>query len=126
MSSNPRHKNQGPELLVDLMEKTAHILEANGGLSQEKSGEIAIALADLMAASWGGSRIYFPKGTWNGNPLRCFRLAARDWNIYREFDGTNRIDICARYRISTPRLYQILAACRHHLAATRKAKPAPF
>lgn len=123
MSNSPPYKNQGPELLVDLMEKAAHLLKAKGGLSQEKSDELAVALTNVMAESWGGSTIYFPKGTWNRNPLRCFHLSNRDWNIYDEYNGRNRHDLCARHSISSQRLYQILAACRRHLAATRPPTP---
>lgn len=127
MSSNPQYKNQGPELLVDLMDKAADLMKAKGGLSQEKAEELAIALSDSMAESWGGSMIYFPKGTWNGNALRCFQLADRDWQIYREYNGKNHQELCARHAISSQRLYQIIAACRRHLATARaQAKPTPI
>ncbi len=107
------------------MDKAAALLKAKGGLTQEKADELAVALADIMAESWGGSMIYFPKGTWNGNSLRCFQLAERDWQIYRESNGRNHQELCDRYAISVSHLYRIIASCRRHLATSRQAKSAP-
>lgn len=106
------------------MDKAADLLKARGGLTQQKADELAVALADIMAERWGGSMVYFPKGTWNGNALKCFQLAERDWQIYRESNGRNHQELCERYAIGSSRLYQIIAACRRHLATARHAKPA--
>lgn len=107
------------------MDKTAALLKARGGLTPEKAEELAVSLADVMAESWGGSMIYFPKGIWNGGALTCFQLADRDWNIYRDHNGRNHKELCERHAISSAHLYRIVAACRRHLASARQAKPAP-
>ncbi|MBI3545970.1 MAG: hypothetical protein HY081_05170 [Gammaproteobacteria bacterium] len=104
------------------MDKVAQVLEASGGLSSEKAETLAIAITDVMAQNWGGSYIYFPKGNWNGNTLRFFQLAERDWAIYREFNGQNRQDVCDRHNISVQHLYRIIADCRRHIASMRALK----
>src|SRR3990172_3956244 len=118
MNNRPRYR-QGPELLVELLEQASHTLSSQGGISSSQAEMLAIAIADRMAVICGGDFFYFPKGTWNGG-LNCFQLAERDWEIYREYRSTNRHDLITRYGISMQRLYQILAACRRHLATSRR------
>ena len=120
MSNGTPYLSKGPEVLIDLVDQAAKILKSQGGLSPEKAEDLAVAIADRMAMMWGGNQIWFPKGNWNGGALRCFQLEQRDWNIYREYNGTNRKEMCARYDIGQARLYQIIAACRRHLATTNK------
>ena len=109
---SPRYSGQAPEMLLDLVEKTVLLLTSKGGLDKAKAGELGITLAEAMARSWGGSLIYFPKGNWNGHSLSCFQLTDRDWNIYREYNGTNRQEICSKYQVSERRLYQIISTIR--------------
>ena len=119
MSSGVKYNNHGPELLIDMVDKAARILRVEGGLSPEKAEDLAVSIADQMALAWGGALIYFPKGNWNGHALGCFQLAKRDWSIFREYNGANRQELCNRHDIGPASLYQIIAACRRHLAATK-------
>lgn len=125
MSNGLRYSNHGPELLIDLVDKAARILRVEGCLSPEKAEDLAVTIADQMAQAWGGAPMYFPKGNWNGHALRCFQLVKRDWNIYHEYNGKNRQELCDRHDIGPARLYQIIAACRRHLAATKPPLAVP-
>lgn len=114
MSSYVRYRSKGPELLIDLVDQVAEVLATRGGLPTSTAELLAMTIANQMAKSWGGHFIYFPKGTWNGggNRLTCFQLDERDRNIEREYNGTNRDEICAKHNISTRRLYQIITSVR--------------
>ncbi len=116
MNSGPNPRSKGPELLLDLVYQSADLLQKMAGLPPGAAQDIAVALATRMAESWGGQSIYFPKGTWNGRAALCFKLEERDWKIYREYNGTNREEVCARHGISTPRLYQVIAAIHKRLS----------
>ena len=122
MNSGPNPRSKGPELLLDLVYQSADLLQKMAGLPPGAAQDIAVALATRMVELWGGESIYFPKGTWNGRGLLCFKLEERDRKIYREYDGTNRHEVCAKHGISTSRLYQIIAAIRRH----RSTKPLPL
>lgn len=101
------------------------ILQQRGGVSVERSAELAIALVVKVAESWGGDWVRIPKGTWNGRALRWFELAERDWAIYREanrrLEKHEREAICEKYNICESRLYQIVAICRELDRAQRAA-----
>lgn len=97
---------------MDMVDQVAETLSSAGGLTPAASETLAIAITNKMAKAWGGQFIYFPKGTWNGGPLTCFELEARDWKIEREYNGANRKEICAKYDISAARLHQIVVSVR--------------
>lgn len=109
---SPRYSGQAPEMLLDLVEKTVLLLISKGGMDKARASEIGITLAENMARAWGGSLTYFPKGNWNGRSLSCFQLSERDWKIYSEYNGTNRVEVCTRYQVSERRLYQIISTIR--------------
>ncbi len=114
MKKSRKHYTRGPEVLSDMVENATAILQ-EGGLSDEDAAGLALAVVEKMASLWGGSLIYFPKGNWNGRSPLWFQLAERDWNIFREFDGTNRDEVCKKYGIKRSRFYKIVAACRHEM-----------
>lgn len=109
----------GPEFLIELASIAAHVIAAKGGLSIEKAEDLATEITDSVADRRGGLVIYIPKGNWNGGALRWHELAERDLRIAREFDGTNRKEICRQYEISSARLYSIIREVRRQAAATR-------
>jgi len=113
MISQGCSQHKGPELLLDLIHHATDVLR-KAGMPSDSAQDLAVTIATRMAEQWGGHGIYFPKGTWNGRAALCFKLEERDWKIYREYDGTNRHEVCSRHGISISRLYQILAAIRRH------------
>ncbi|GEM_PF-877646 len=122
MNSGPNPGSKGPELLLDLVYQSADLLQKMAGLPPRAAQDIAVAIATRMAEKWGGDAIYIPKGTWNGRAALCFKLEERDWKIYREYNGTNREEVCARHGISTSRLYQVIAAIHKR----RSMQPSPI
>lgn len=105
MNSGLNLKSKVPEFFLYLVHHLASILQ-EGGLPAESAKDMAIASAVRMAEQCGGQSIYFPKR------ILCFKLEERDRNIYREYNGTNRNEVCAKYGISKSRLYQIISAIR--------------
>jgi Mor family transcriptional regulator len=104
--------HKAPEFLLYLVHHLASVLQ-EGGLPAESAKDMAIASAARMAVQCGGQSIYFPKST------LCFKLEERDWNIYREYNGTNREEVCAKHGISRSRLYQIITAI-HRIRSTQR------
>lgn len=105
-----------------------HILQHQGGVPAEQAASLALAIVTCLAETHGGERV--PKGNWNGRSPMWFQLAERDWNIYREYNGNNWQEVCAKHNISRARLYQILAVIRKLIASERPAltpqkRPAP-
>ncbi len=107
---------KGPEFLIELASIAADIIAAKGGLSREKAEELATEITDSVANKRGGLVIYIPQGNWNGGALRWHEIAERDLQIAREFDGTNRKEICRQYEISVSRLYSIIREARRRRA----------
>lgn len=112
MSSYVRYNSNGPELLIDMIDQVADVLSTQGGIPASTAAELAIIAVDRFARSRGGCLVYIPKGTWNGGSLTCFQLQERDIQIEREYVGSNRDEICAKYGIRKSRLYQIIVAVR--------------
>lgn len=112
-----RYSAKGPEFLIELASIAAYVISTKGGLSQKKAEGLATEITDLVANKSGGLVIYIPQGNWNGGALRWHQIAERDLRIAREFDGTNRKEICSRYEISATRLYSIIREVRRRYAA---------
>lgn len=108
--------NQAPEFLQQLADHAAQVLHEQGDLDAATACELSQAIAARIASVFGGSRVYVPHGTY-GRKLTCFELTARDLEIFRQFNGKNRDDICRRYQISKTRLYKIIATVRAHVRA---------
>lgn len=112
MSSVVRYKSAGPETLLNMVDQVAEVLVTEGGVPAKTATALAIAIANRMGREWGGDFFYFPKGTWNGGKLTCFELEERNRRIAIEYNGANLIEVCAKYNISSTRLYQIIADVR--------------
>lgn len=120
-----RYNSKGPELLIDMVDQAAETLSTVGGLAPSVADALAVAITNKMAQAWGGQFIYFPKGNWNGGALTYLDLEERDWQIEREYNGTNRKEICTQYNISSSRLYQIIISVRLARARRNAAPSVP-
>lgn len=108
---NPLSMTKAPEFIFSMMDHVMHAMRQSGH-SIEHSYQIALTAACSFCEAWRGVQFRVPAGVWNGRRLPWYELEARDWQIYREYDGTNRAEICERYRISEARLYQIITYIR--------------
>ncbi|MDY6979177.1 MAG: Mor transcription activator family protein [Pseudomonadota bacterium] len=100
---------QKDDLLFDLIDKTASVLEEAAGMSQDDARVAACAVARAVAKDWGGMQIYIPKG-----------LSLRDVEIYSQFTGNNVPELCRRYGLTEVRIYQIIDKARKaHIARTQ-------
>lgn len=81
----------------------------NQGIDKSKAETIAVKLREHIRVHWGGQQIYFTvKGS----------IKERNAEIYRRYDGKNRVDLTREYGISQQYFYQIIKA--EH---TKKRKP---
>lgn len=94
-----------PELLLDLADRTARILQERIDIDQDLAAHVASELARNIAQSWGGQTIYVPQG------LGMF-AHERDELIYREFNGTNHAELARKYKISMQWVYSIVKKMR--------------
>lgn len=81
MSNKGRMEVVRLELLADIETHARQIL-LDHGIGDEVAEQASIAIADFLANHWGGQNISFPKDY-------HYKLAARDLEIYRRFNGTN-------------------------------------
>lgn len=80
-------------------------LQAELGLTEDEAVRIACGMARWIAPRAGGDVLYVPKA--------CeIDRAARNAAIRREFNGRNRDEICARYRVSKSTFYDIIGGPR--------------
>lgn len=101
---SPHMEQQRHELLSDVADLVAVVLEDHGvevGLAEQ----CGAALADRLAAHWGGQLINIPKDY-------RFKLAARDLLIYEEFTGNNHADLARKYDMTVRGIYKIIERAR--------------
>jgi len=98
-----QYRSRGPELLIDLVDKTAQVLEQEAGLSPETARACAEAVGHQMRLEWGGQQVYFPKGA-------AVDISARDRQLYDEFDGHNHVHLARKYNMSVQWVYQRVKA----------------
>lgn len=82
-----------------LQREMQDILQTEVGLKPEFATSMAHAIVTGWRKRAGRQSIYIP------SPVD---FEARDAQIKREFDGTNRTEICRKHNISRSRLYQIV------------------
>ncbi|HHJ80127.1 MAG TPA: DNA-binding protein [Candidatus Tenderia electrophaga] len=108
------YRSKGPELLVDLIDKTAAVLVEKAGLDPDTAHLCAEAVAHRMRQSWGGQQVYFPKG-------HAVDISERDMQLFREFDGRNQRDLAKKYGMSLQWVYQRIKAVQAAETARRQA-----
>lgn len=75
---------------------------------------LAEAVADMLADTWGGQVIAFPKDV-----LR--RLTAKELEIYDQFDGRNTADLARSYGYTQRGMEKLIARIRAKIASQAKA-----
>lgn len=101
-----------PEALADMRADLEALLVVQGVDAQQAKG-VAYNAVETLRQRWGG--MYLPKGT-------GINLSRRDREIARQWNGSNKAEICRRYDISDVRFYQILAKQRAEQVAARQQR----
>lgn len=102
--TEPAHQDDYPEILTDLAEQLAQFLRGRG-LDDAVATDAATQAAEFVREHWGGQKIYIPRG-------QRHELSHRDLEIWKRWNGHNRLELCREYGISENRLYQILQVMR--------------
>lgn len=89
------------ELLADMAAHTAEIL-ADYCIDPDLADQAGAAIADYLADHWGGQVVSIPKDF-------AYKLAKRDHQILREFDGTNHSDLAKRHNMTERGIRKLLA-----------------
>lgn len=108
-------RNKAPELLRELMAKTAAVLREKGGLAENVSNELAAAVVDMVRADLGGQLIYFPKGT-------MMDVQARDLDMWQDFNGHNHEELARKYDLAVPVVYDRLKKIKRHIMARHQTE----
>ena len=108
-------RSKGPELLTDLADQCARILQETAGLEQDKAEQTGREIANRMATHWGGQNIYFPMGL-------SYKLSQRDRLIFADFDGTNHGELARKYGVSLQWIYKIVKNMRQEEVAKQQGK----
>lgn len=112
-------KKSAAELVTYLVEiGTADLVarHASLGISEDLARSTMREIAHKVCQRYGGAAVYVPKDD-------DFRCAARDADIWAEFDGNNHQDLADRHGLTLVRIYQIVKAqqarqralTQHHL-----------
>ena len=94
-----------PDTLAELVDVVADHLERREGQSRDQARAGAQDLIVVLAHHFGGRRLYLPCD----KPLR---LALRDLQIWRDFDGRNIAVLESRWKLSRQQVYNIIAVQR--------------
>ena len=93
-----------PETLAELVDVfTEHL--ARQGQSRDQARAEAQDLIVVLAHHFGGRRVYLPGD-------KTLRLALRDLQIWRDFDGRNIAVLESRWQLTRQQLYNIIAVQR--------------
>lgn len=105
-------RDEYPEVLADLRAELLGLL-VDASIAREQARQLAYMAAERIREMWGGMSVYIPKGA-------SLRLSKRDREIFREYNGNNRLELCQRHGITEQRLYQIIAKVRAEQIAKRQ------
>lgn len=93
-----------PELLLEIVETVRELL-VSAGIDQARAHDIGFAAAEKVRGKHGGLNNYIPKGI-------DFDLTLRDREMWRRYNGANRVALCREYDITEQRFYQIMRRIR--------------
>jgi Mor family transcriptional regulator len=99
---NPR---AWPQTLAELVDVFADHLQRRKGHASEAARKEAQDLTVVLATYFGGRQIYLPRN-------EKLRLALRDKQIWRAFDGKNIDLLEKRWRLTRQQVYNIIAQQR--------------
>lgn len=94
----PKTPAQREDNALMLQSEFTTIVREETGMNETFASMVAAAIVRGMRRQYGGQQLYVP----------CVDKTERNAAIRREFHGTNAGEICRRYDISRPRLYEIL------------------
>lgn len=103
-STSPHMEQQRHELLSDVADTVAAVLKDHC-IDPQLAEQAGVALADRLAAHWGGQLINIPKDY-------KFKLAARDLLIYEEFNGHNHAELARKWNMTSRGIYKIIERAR--------------
>lgn len=92
--------NSTNELLEDLFATLKASLKKSE-INENIADTAALQAVECIKKNWGGIQIYIPKGVTQNIKLRNLK-------IRREFNGSNHVKLCKRYKLSLQRVYDIL------------------
>lgn len=96
-----------------LQGEIAEAITSEIGLKADMAAEWAARITGALRRRLGAQQIYIPR------PSNVERDAA----IYREYDGTNAGDVCARHGVSRSRMHDIVKEQRELAIARGRANP---
>ncbi len=110
------YRSSGPELLIDLVDKTTAMLVDIAHLPPDVAGSVAKAIADALREDWGGQQIYIPKGL-------SIDATERGYELYSRWDGTtvHLHELAKEFGFSVQWAYRIVKAVRAADVAKRQA-----
>ena len=103
-----------PQTLADLVDVFSAHLQRRKDLAIEEARREAQDLIVVLANYFGGRQIYLPRD-------EKLRLALRDNQIWRDFDGRNIDVLEKRWRLTRQQIYNIIA----HQRALHKKRVQP-
>jgi Mor family transcriptional regulator len=103
-----------PAVLLEIVETVRELLIA-AGADPAKAHDIAFAAAEKVRHRWGGTTPYICKGV-------DFELDARDRELWRRYNGTNRLALCREFEITEQRFYQIMRRMNEEDIARRQMR----
>jgi Mor family transcriptional regulator len=95
-------------LYQDVVDKVCALLTSYE-LGEGVSGPVAEAVADMLADSWGGQVLSFPKDVMR-------RLTAKELEIYDQFNGRNLPELARQYGYTQRGMEKLIARIRGKLA----------
>lgn len=106
-------KRSAAELVMRLVEIGTEDLVARlsgQGITPDAARDAMREIAHKLCREYGGAAIYVPKDD-------EFTREARNQAIWAEFDGTNQIELAAKYDLTVMQIYKITNAMRvaHHM-----------
>lgn len=97
-------KRPGFEFLLEIATIIQQQLPAYG-ITPKDARNVALETVDCIRKKHGGTEVYIPKGI-------ALTLSRRDWQIWKEFDGSNQKQLAKKYTITTRQVYRIIERCR--------------
>lgn len=94
-----------PQNLLEIRESVRRAIQKFGKTNPAHTEDLAALIADELCADFGGGQFYMPN-------LRNVKLWSRDEAIRRDFSGRNHRELARKYKISEPRIYQIVSPFR--------------
>ncbi len=99
------YHSDAPDFHKEFLLQAISVLQRTVGVDPETADSVARELLNELVSAFAGQLVYIAKG-------KSVEIAARDLQIWRDYNGHNHVELAHKYKLTTQYIYRIVERMR--------------